>query len=208
MLETSNLNFSYESNTTFSFPDLNLQEGEHLVILGESGIGKTTLLHLLAGLQRPHEGKVIVRSTDLSSLKARELDHFRGKNIGIVFQKPFFIQALTVMQNLLMIQKLSGSKKDQKRIETVLNEVGLMEKAHKYPKLLSEGEQQRVSIAMAVINRPNLILADEPTSSLDDTNTERVLQLLIQEADRNKANLVLITHDHRVKKAFDNYVQL
>ena len=174
MISTKGLNFKYNEQASFSFPDINLGIDENLLIIGSSGIGKTTLLHLLAGLLESNSGSINLYGQDISKLTQHQIDKFRGQNIGIVFQKPHFVNSLTVKENLQLAQYL-GNKKDQNRIIDILSSLDILDKENKKPKKLSQGEKQRASIAMAIVNSPKLILADEPTSSLDDENCDRVI---------------------------------
>lgn len=183
-------------------------DGEHLLILGASGVGKTTLMHLIAGLLAPLSGQVVVNGTTLTQLAPRALDRFRGKNLGIIFQRPYFVRSLNTLENLLLLQHLAGAKKDRNRALQVLDELGIAQQAFQKPTTLSQGEQQRASIAMAVLNQPQIILADEPTASLDDQNCQKVLDLLFQESEKNGAQLIIITHDQRVKARFDRHITL
>ena len=201
------LNFNYNNQTSFSFPDINLGKDENLLIIGSSGIGKTTLLHLLAGLLECNSGSINIYGQDISKLTQYQIDKFRGQNIGIVFQKPHFVNSLTVKENLQLAQYL-GNKLDQNRIVDILSSLGILEKENKKPKKLSQGEKQRASIAMAIVNSPKLILADEPTSSLDDENCERVIKLLKKQASEFNAQLIVITHDNRLKKHFKKSIKL
>ena len=176
--------------------------------MGESGSGKTTLLHLLGGLLRSQEGTIDVNGTEINHLSEAQLDRFRGKNIGFIFQKNLLINALSVRNNLLMAPLLAGIPQDNSRVETVLSQLSLLEKASVNVKELSHGQAQRVAIARAVINRPPLILADEPTSALDDKNCERVIDLLLEASQVNQATLVVATHDQRLKTKIQNHLQL
>jgi ABC-type lipoprotein export system ATPase subunit len=207
MIKTESLKFSYDGKKYFDFPDINLDSGENLLIIGNSGIGKTTLLHLLAGILKPESGSINISGTDISKFSDTELDKFRGDNIGIVFQKPHFISSLTINENLKLAKYLSPSKTsgDAKKILESLN---IKDKYQQKPNQLSEGEKQRASIALALINSPSLILADEPTSSLDDFNCDNVIKLLKTQAKDHKAQLIVITHDARLKKHFKNNLNL
>ena len=207
MIKTESLKFSYDGKKYFNFPDINLDSGENLLIIGNSGIGKTTLLHLLAGILKPESGSINISGTDISKFSDTELDKFRGDNIGIVFQKPHFISSLTINENLKLAKYLSPSKTsgDAKKILESLN---IKDKYQHKPNQLSEGEKQRASIALALINSPSLILADEPTSSLDDFNCDNVIKLLKTQAKDHKAQLIVITHDARLKKHFKNNLNL
>jgi ABC-type lipoprotein export system ATPase subunit len=209
MLITNNLSFAYQSaNATMTFPDINCQKGEHWLLLGQSGSGKTTLLHLLGGLLRPKNGVVRIGDTQIQDLKPAALDKFRGKNIGIIFQKPHFVAALTVEENMQLAQYLVNEKQDKNRIQSLLESLNLGHKLHAKTSELSEGEKQRVSIARALINRPEIILADEPTSALDDKNCEEVLKLLETQAKEQNATLLIVTHDNRLKAHFENQISL
>ena len=207
MIKTESLKFSYDGKKYFDFPDINLDSGENLLIIGNSGIGKTTLLHLLAGILKPESGSINISGTDISKFSDTELDKFRGDNIGIVFQKPHFISSLTINENLNLAKYLSPSKTsgDAKKI---LESLDIKDKYQQKPNQLSEGEKQRASIALALINSPSLILADEPTSSLDDFNCDNVIKLLKTQAKDHKAQLIVITHDARLKKHFKNNLNL
>ena len=207
MISTKGLNFKYNEQASFSFPDINLDKDENLLIIGSSGIGKTTLLHLLAGLLESNSGSITLYGQDISKLNQHQTDKFRGQNIGIVFQKPHFVNSLTVKENLQLAQYL-GNKRDQNRIIDILSSLDILEKENKKPKKLSQGEKQRASIAMAIVNSPKLILADEPTSSLDDENCDRVIKLLKKQASEFKAQLIVITHDNRLKKHFKKSIKL
>jgi putative ABC transport system ATP-binding protein len=208
MLISHSLSFQYNTSNRFEFPDIVLDRGENLLILGESGIGKTTLLHLLAGLLKPASGRIEVGGVDLTRLNGKELDRFRGSQIGIVFQKPYFIQSLTLGENLQMIQTLGRKSIDIHAIQLLLDELGLFDKIHSKTHRLSQGEQQRAAIALALVNRPALILADEPTSALDDKNCSKVIKLLKHQTAKYGASLLLITHDHRLTCEFENSVTL
>jgi putative ABC transport system ATP-binding protein len=200
MISLQQVSFQYTPESeTLQFRDWAVAQGEHALILGSSGSGKTTLLHLLAGLLRPKSGQLKVGNEDLARLSGTKLDKYRGKNIGLVFQKPHLITALSLEQNLLMAQYLAGLKQDKKRVQEVSDALGLSHRRKALVHTLSQGEAQRASIARAVLNNPLVILADEPTSSLDDENCGRVLDILQQQAKSYHATLVIATHDQRVK---------
>jgi ABC-type lipoprotein export system ATPase subunit len=208
MLKTKSLKFSYTANDHLEFPDISCKAGEHWLMLGQSGSGKTTLLHLLAGLRRPKDGSVILNKTVVSELSASQLDRFRGKHIGIVFQESHFVRSLSVQENLALAQRLAGSKANPNRIHSILEQLNVAHKLHSKPDRLSVGEQQRVAIARAVINQPSIILADEPSSALDDMSTEKVIHLLKEQAASVNAILMIVTHDNRLKTQFDKQIQL
>lgn len=208
MLQTKNLSYDYNAATRLTFPDIHCQDGEHCLLLGASGCGKTTLLHLLGGLLSPKEGTVQVNDTILSQLSMAQLDKFRGKEIGIIFQKSHFVRALTVEENLLLAQQLAGVQPNKQRIEELLGRLNIQHKIKAKTSALSQGEQQRVAIARALVNQPAVILADEPTSALDDVNTEQVIQLLTEQATAVNATLLVVTHDNRLKGRFAKQILL
>lgn len=208
MITVSNLKFSYGPDRSISFPSFHLAKGEHCLLLGESGSGKTTLLHLLGGLLRGYSGNLQLAETELASLSENELDTFRGKHMGFIFQKHHLISALSVEKNVMMSPYLAGTVIDKNHAHQVLTELGLGEKIHSSIKEISQGQAQRVAIARAVVNHPAMILADEPTSSLDDKNCERVISLLLDVATRNGSTLVVATHDQRLKDKINKQIIL
>lgn len=203
-----NLQFSIAGKNILDMPEWSLKHGEHALILGDSGSGKTSLLNLLAGLRHPSAGSLCVDDQNLADLSISALDQFRGKHIGIVFQSLHLISALSVLQNLILAQSLAGHEQDSERAFSVLDSLGLKDKANAKPNELSGGQAQRVAIARAVINRPTVILADEPTSALDDKNTEKVLALLKEQAAACEASLIIATHDKRLMDRFDTQIRL
>lgn len=208
MIILKDLSFGYANHKILSIPHLEVKESQHLLVLGASGSGKTTLLHILGGLLAPQKGKVQIGETDIYQLSGPQRDKYRGQNIGLIFQKPHLISALSVQDNLLLAQYLAGMAQDKGRVKEVLKELGLVEKLGKKVRALSQGEQQRVTIARALLNRPRIILADEPTASLDDENAEKVINLLQQQAEQYKASLMIATHDQRVKDQFELQLNL
>ncbi|MFD2571360.1 ATP-binding cassette domain-containing protein [Spirosoma soli] len=208
MLATNQLTFEYGPTKQFTFPDVRCADREALLILGRSGKGKTTLLHLLALLLRPKSGSVVINQTDLTQLGPAETAAFRAKHVGIVYQKPHFVSSLSVLDNLLLANYLAGKLQDKNRARELAMQLGFGDQLTKKTHQLSQGEQQRVSIARAVMNQPDVILADEPTSNLDDENTERVVRLLREQSEQIGASLIVVTHDQRLKDVFQNQVLL
>lgn len=208
MLKSQSINFSYDGTHQFCFPDIQLSKGEELLILGQSGVGKTTLIQILAGLLKPSSGLLEFNGVKFHNLPLKELDRFRGKHIGMVFQSPYFVKNISILDNLLLSLYLSNKKENKKRVIELLEQVGLEHKINSKPNELSQGEQQRAAIALAVVKNPSIILADEPTSSLDDVNCKRITNLLKEQAASTKAQLIIITHDQRLKSQFNKSVTL
>jgi len=208
MLRTQQLEYTYSGNKTITFPDIHCEKGSQWLLLGQSGTGKTTLLHLIGGIRKPQKGKVFIDDQELNTLSSTGLDQFRGKNIGIVFQQSHFVQSLTVGENLQLAQTLAGHSADSDRIKNLLNRLSIGDKINDRTNRLSQGEQQRVAIARALVNSPGLILADEPTSALDDENCKEVIALLETQAKEEGATLVIVTHDGRLKEFFDHKIIL
>ncbi|MEJ2903071.1 ATP-binding cassette domain-containing protein [Pedobacter panaciterrae] len=199
---------NYENGHKIGFKDWQVDDGSQWLLLGASGSGKTTLLHILTGILKPRQGSVVINGTSIYDLSSKHLDQFRGRNIGIIFQRPHLIKSLTIKENLVMAQSFANLPTNLNRVQEVLASLGIADKKDAYPSELSQGQLQRVSIARAVINRPTLLIADEPTSSLDDKNAVAVLELLIDQSGINQATLIVATHDKRVKDAFTNTYEL
>lgn len=208
MIRTKNLNHQFDDGTQLKFPDWEVPKGDHALILGPSGCGKTTLLHLLSGLLKPSVGSVEIEGTNITELSASQLDKFRGAHVGFVFQKPHLINSLTVKENILLAGSLAHKPRSSKEVEVVLGRLNIGHLANKKVHQISQGQAQRVTIARAVINEPNVIFGDEPTASLDDQSCEAVVRLLKEQANACKATLVMATHDHRVKSEFSNQLTL
>ena len=208
MLQSKEVTFFYNKHTQFVFPELHCNASETLLITGNSGKGKTTLLHLLAGLLRPKSGEIFISDTNICQLSEKKLDQFRGKNIGLILQQSHFISSLTVLENVVLASWLATGKKAISKAEELLSLLDLDSQKHKLPSQLSIGQQQRVSIARSLINEPKLLLADEPTSSLDDENAYKVADLLEKLARSYNASLIIVTHDSRLKEKFSNQINL
>ncbi len=208
IIQTSDLQYTFEKGPDLFFPSFQAEENSELLILGNSGTGKTTLLHLLAGLRKPMAGEVVVNGVKLNSLSGASLDRFRGKNIGVVFQTSHFVQSLSVMDNILLAPYFSSNKVSKSDAEKMLDRLNILSKKNKKTSTLSVGEQQRVAIARALLNNPSLILADEPTSALDDENALEVLNLLREQTHSLKAALLIVTHDNRLKNEVKQRIEL
>ena len=208
MLKSKSITFTYDGKNELVFPDINLKKAESLLVLGNSGVGKTTFIQILAGLLTPDKGSVSLNGVKYADLSPKQMDEFRGENISLVFQKPYFIKSINLVENLLTTLKLSGNKVYKEKCKYLLEHIGLSDKIYSKTYELSEGEKQRASIAMAVCKNPDLILADEPTASLDDENCDIIIKLLKEQAKKSNSKLIIITHDQRLKSQFNNNITL
>jgi putative ABC transport system ATP-binding protein len=208
MIAVEGLRHRYGSDTVLALDAWRAGKGEHCLVLGASGSGKTTLLAILAGLLRPTAGRVEVAGENLAQLSGPALDRFRGRRVGFVPQKLHLIASLDVEANLALAQFMAGVARDRARVREVLAAVGLADRLRATPAQLSHGQAQRVAVARAVVNRPGLILADEPTSNLDDGHCAATLDLLESQASACGATLVIATHDQRAKARFPARLEL
>ena len=208
MVRTTNLSYAYTNGATLSFPDIAVDPGAHLLVIGPSGVGKTTLLYLMAGLLPSLQGSISIAGTTLNSLTRRQLDKFRGEHIGMIFQQYHFIKSLNVAENLKLRQHFPKKDIDHTRRLELAERLGLTAHLHQKVNALSQGQQQRLGIALGLIHRPKIIFADEPTSNLDDENCTKVIDLLKEEAEICNSSLLIITHDLRVMSHFQNQVTL
>lgn len=208
MFAVRQLVHAYDGKEVLRVNEWQAAQGAHWLMLGPSGSGKTTLLHVLAGILRPTSGQVMVADQDLMAMPAVALDRFRGKHVGIVLQRLHLVDSLTVMNNLLLAQYMAGERQDAGRVREVLSSLDLAGKEGAHPHELSHGQAQRVAVARAVVNRPKLLLADEPTSNLDDTRCVQVLELLVAQAKACGATLLIATHDQRIKSRVPNHYEL
>jgi len=208
MFAVENLTHAYDARDVLRVASWQAEQGAHWLILGPSGSGKTTLLHALAGILKPTSGSIKVAEQDLGVLRPTELDRFRGKHIGMVLQRLHLVSSLTVLNNLLLAQYMAGEPQNAARAREVLGSLDLADKANAHPHELSHGQAQRVAVARAVVNKPKLLLADEPTSNLDDARCMQALDLLQTQAKACGATLVIATHDGRIKSKVVNQYQL
>ena len=200
----SDIIYKFKKKEIFKKKKLNFTEGEHVLLHGKSGCGKTTLVNLMSGLLRPSSGTIFFENVDFSSLSDRELDDLRSNNFGLIFQRLHLIGHLDVEQNLKLASKVSNAK----NILSLIKYLGLEDKKKQLAKDLSVGEAQRVAIARAVANNPKVIFADEPTSALDDHNTMKVMELLFDQTKKNKSTLLVASHDDRIKKYFSRVLKM
>ncbi len=210
-IEVKNLNKHFEQgkNTIHVLNDvtLDIKSGEIIALLGKSGSGKTTMLSLLAGLDRPDHGSISVDGTDLTKLSEEDLCKFRAEKLGIVFQQFHLIPHLTALENVLLSFEINGNE-DKDTAMKWLDMVGLRERANHYPSMLSGGEQQRVAIARALSFGPPLLLADEPTGNLDTETGKHVIEILFNMVREKKTTMILVTHDEELASKADRIVRL
>ena len=190
-------------HATFSVP-----KGEFVAVVGESGSGKSTLLNLIGALDTPTSGRVRIDGKDIFSMKERNLTVFRRRNIGFIFQSFNLIPELTVEQNIVFPVLLDYQKPNEAYLEELLTVLGLRERRHHLPSQLSGGQQQRVAIGRALITRPALILADEPTGNLDTQNTSEVIALLKEASRRYEQTILIITHSRAISQTADRILQV
>jgi len=188
--------------------DLTIDAGRVVAITGPSGSGKSTLLGLLAGLDAPYSGSVILDGVDITALDEDSLARLRGTRIGFVFQFFHLLPSLTALENVLVPMEIAGVPQAAARAKTLLEEVGLSDRGHHYPSQLSGGEQQRVAIARALANNPPILLADEPTGNLDSATGHSVIELLLEVNRTRKTTLVLVTHDPELAAVADVAIAL
>ncbi len=204
MIETRSLQFSYETGAVLHFPDVHVAQGGMVLLSGASGSGKSTWLALVAALVKAQAGGLRVAGKSLTGLSAHAADDWRARTIGFLPQKLYLSAALTVQHNLELAYWAAGFKLQPARIREVLGELGVAELALRLPAQLSGGQAQRVALARAVLMQPSVILADEPTASLDDAAAKDAVQLLLRAAQQQGATLVIATHDSRVARAMQS----
>ena len=212
LLEVQSLSKTYGSGETavhalkdvsFSVP-----KGEFVAVVGESGSGKSTLLNMIGALDTPTSGKVIIDGKDIFSMNDRKLTVFRRRNIGFIFQAFNLVPELTVEQNIIFPMLLDYQKPDKKHLEELLTVLNLKERRNHLPNQLSGGQQQRVAIGRALITRPSLILADEPTGNLDSRNSSEVIALLKEASKKYEQTIIMITHNRQLAQTADRVLQV
>jgi putative ABC transport system ATP-binding protein len=212
-LEISQLKKSYHEPGGSRLPILNIDRfeigsAEQVVLVGSSGGGKTTLLNVIAGITTPDSGQVTIDGTDVTRLSEPGRDLFRAHRIGFVFQTFNLLPAFTALENVLLGMSFSQGRQDRSQALELLKRVGLSHRLHHHPNKMSVGEQQRVSVARALANKPSLLLADEPTANVDTANQENILQLIREACRENEVSLLLVTHSTEVADQFDRVERL
>lgn len=212
VLELSQLKKSYSAPdgrraTVIDVPQFNLSAGEQLGMKGESGTGKTTLLHLIAGILVPDSGRILIANAEMTALGEAARDRLRAKKIGYIFQTFNLLQGYTALENV-MLGQMFGAGVDERKSRELLHRVGLGDRLHYRPRQLSVGQQQRVAVARALANRPSLVLADEPTGNLDRNHARDALRLICDVCSENGAALLLVSHDPDVLARFSRVVSL
>ncbi len=215
MIKLKNVEMTYDDNGTkinaLKLKELKVDDGEKVAFIGSSGCGKTTLFNLISGMLTPTKGNVLVEDIDITTLTESERDLFRANHIGYIFQDFNLFPDFTVLQNVVLPMSFSKRYKKEEMEEEAINmlkRVGLDAKKDQKVKTLSGGERQRVAIARAIVNKPNVILADEPTGNLDFKNGAKIMDLIIQIAKEEKATLLVITHNNSQLDLFDRSINI
>ena len=212
LLQFSDVHLQYQNgqNLTEVIKGINfsINQNERLAIVGKSGSGKTSLLMLMAGLEKPTLGSIKFQNQELTTYSEDQLTDFRKKNIGIVFQSFYLIPSYTALENVALSLEINFQKNALVQAEEILTDLGLKDRLYHFPNQLSGGEQQRVAIARAIINKPELILADEPTGNLDEENSQIIAELLFNVSQKYKKSLCLVTHDLELANKCDRLMKI
>ena len=212
LLQFSDVHLQYQNgqNLTEVIKGINfsINQNERLAIVGKSGSGKTSLLMLMAGLEKPTLGSIKFQNQELTSYSEDQLTDFRKKNIGIVFQSFYLIPSYTALENVALSLEINFQKNALVQAEEILTDLGLEDRLYHFPNQLSGGEQQRVAIARAIINKPELILADEPTGNLDEENSQVIADLLFNVSQKYQKSLCLVTHDQELANKCDRLIKI
>ena len=207
VLEIRNLTFGYDQ-ALLNIDAFTLAQQESIAVLGPSGCGKTTFMHLLTGLLRPDAGSIQINGTEITTLSEAKIDQLRGQQIGIVFQRMHLIPSISILDNLLLAQRLARVPSDKTYAIGLLEQLGIADLGNRRPTTLSQGQVQRAAIARAVAHKPTLLVADEPTSALDDKNARDAITILKDLTIGNSAALIVVTHDERVRASLQRTYDL
>lgn len=211
MIELHKIKFSYpNSDFHLSINNLSIDAGQKTAVIGPSGFGKTTMLNLIAGILLPEYGSIIIKEKEINNLQDAERRNFRIKEIGFVFQDFKLLEYLNVLDNILLPYRINNTLKLKEETRGVAKELAqtlkIGNKLNKYPAKLSHGERQRVAICRALLNKPSIILADEPTGNLDPTNKNHIIDILFEYVENYGSTLITVTHDHDLLKGFDRVI--
>jgi putative ABC transport system ATP-binding protein len=209
-LENINLNYDVNGNNIRVLKSINfeIKKNERVAIIGESGSGKTSLLMLMSGLEKPTKGSIFFQNQDFSKISEEQKTEIRKKKIGLVFQQFYLIPNYTALENVMFPMQINKIGNEEEKANLILSDIGLNHRKNNLPSELSGGEQQRVAIARAISFNPEIILADEPTGNLDRKNTELVSNLLLDYSYRKKMSLILVTHNMKLAKKCDRIIRL
>jgi len=204
------LNYKTENSLVEVIKGVNLKinSGENVAVVGKSGSGKTSLIMLIAGLEKVTSGKITFEDQDISAYSEDELADLRKRKIGIVFQSFYLIPNYTALENVSLVLEINKIENAQKKSAELLDQFGLKDRLNHFPSQLSGGEQQRVAIARSIILSPKLILADEPSGNLDSENSKLIIQLLFKYSKQNNSSLILVTHDQSIAKECDKIIEI
>jgi|TARA_B110000211_G_scaffold86979_1_gene102043 ABC-type lipoprotein export system ATPase subunit len=208
VLFLNKLEFSFNEKPLININEFQVRARERIAIMGPSGCGKSTFIHLVAGLLKPQKGTIRIKNQDITKLEEWKIDRLRGRSIGIVFQRLHLLPSISILDNLLLAQKLAQTKVDRRSAMDLLKRLDLEECVNKFPHHLSQGQAQRAAIARAVIHKPALVIGDEPTSALDDGNAQEAIRLLNELSESVGFALLIVTHDKRVRDSMDSVLSL
>ena len=212
LLELKQITLNYKNYNTsvevIKGINLSIKNGEKVAVVGKSGSGKTSLIMLMAGLEKPTTGEIIFDEQVISNFNEDQLADIRKKKIGIVFQSFYLIPNYTALENVALILEINGIENSKEKAEELLVQFGLQDRLHHFPTQLSGGEQQRVAIARSMAVQPKLILADEPTGNLDTENSDKISELLFEYANKNNSSFVLVTHDLKFAEKCDRVIKI
>lgn len=212
LLELQDIYLNYKTENTLveviKGVNLKINSGENVAVVGKSGSGKTSLIMLIAGLEKATSGKIIFEDQDISTYSEDELADLRKRKVGIVFQSFYLIPNYTALENVSLVLEINKIENAQKKSAELLEQFGLKDRLNHFPSQLSGGEQQRVAIARSIILSPKLILADEPSGNLDSENSKLIINLLFKYSKQNNSSLILVTHDQSIAKECDKIIEI
>ena len=208
VLSLNKLEFSFNEKPLINIEEFKVRTRERIAIMGPSGCGKSTFIHLVAGLLKPQKGTIKIKNQDITKLEEWKIDRLRGQSLGIVFQRLHLLPSISILDNLLLAQKLARTTVDRESAMELLKRLDLEEWINKFPHHLSQGQAQRAAIARAVIHKPALVIGDEPTSALDDDNAQEAIRLLNELSENVGFALLIVTHDKRVRDSMDSVLSL